>query len=422
MNNSADLIASLLKTSKGLSLLSVGSSPVDCAAWMKHTSRMAMVGSHRPLTIDVDDFTFLHGIDRSSVCRNLKELARRGQHYDVILIDHDHRLLALHEQIELCLELSYPETMFLFDDAVPPSFEMATAEPKMGWWAGQVCYLRQLLRKRSTEAILECIKIPPTGLMLAQNFFLPSKADFVAVSASAPTSDAQLEEISEPAVWGDIEKSMLSGMERLANRRLIPIKLADDSLCSAMRVLDPADYIDRRSPAFVCLARSDESLVGVDKLHVSRRKRHEKRLYTYDRALLVGQDYILKSDQVAPRYFGIGASQLERVGKEYGSVGNDHTGLMLHNGKLKIDASYLDEPECLTGHVLLATPDEPMNYGMWLLLTLLTVSEFLRNRESYDKLLCYCPKQWQKSMLGSGLIDHIQKITMAAMAIADMKV
>lgn len=407
MINTTGIITSLLERSPGLSLLCIGSSAVDTVSWSRYTNRMAIVSSHRPSPIDTTDFTFLLSTDTVQVSRNLQELARRGQRYDVIHIDHDHRLMALYEQIELTLALAHPESLFLFDDAVPPSYDMATPAPTKGWWTGQVCYLRQLLRKKTPDAILECVKLPPTGLLLAQGFSLAPKTEFEACRGNAPNSDAELEEITKPAAWGDIEDAVHAGLERLAYRTFMPITLADDSLCSAMQILDPAAIVDRRPPAFVCLACRDQSLPGIERLQITDRKRHEKRLYTYDQAMLVGHDYILKDKHIAPRYFrdDVGHSMLQRVGREYGTFLNDSSGIKLLHGSYTIDTNHLSEPERLNGHVLLATPDEPMNYGMWLLLTIPSVFEFLGNRDRYDKLLCHCPRPWQKMILETVGVD-----------------
>lgn len=78
---------------------------------------------------------------------------------------------------------------------------------------------------------------------------------------------------------------------------------------------------------------------------------------------------------------------------------SDTAGIRRRGEDFVVSRSRLQGAERIGGRTMLASSDEPHNWGMWLLYTLPAVVHFAENRHAYDKLLVYAEHPNMRSML-----------------------
>ncbi|WP_151720968.1 glycosyltransferase family 61 protein [Gemmobacter serpentinus] len=406
IESTTEIVRSLLASDPDLSVLWLGGGR-EVQPYRDHPGRLTVLGGYPPAAWASRDFRFRQVASQAELLQALEQEVGRGPAYDLVFVDHDHRLMALYDQIRLVQPLMRPEALWLFDDALPPDYRMASPEPAGGWWTGQVCYLRELLFAEGPEALLECVASAATGLLLGSRIALPPREAFEARRGAAPQSAADLQLLTRPVAWSSIESRVQAVLMQRRTAGLLPVRSADpEAHAIETRIIDPMVRLERRAPAFICMAHpEDTELPGVERLLQTARRVHEKRIQTYADVITVGYDQLLSGSDLIPRYLESGPATLQRMAQAHGSHGNADTGLLLHNNTLMLERNRLDAALPVPGHTFLATPDEPLNYGMWLLLALPAAQEFLDHRDRYDRFMCYCDRPWQKAMLAAIGID-----------------
>jgi len=123
------------------------------------------------------------------------------------------------------------------------------------------------------------------------------------------------------------------------------------------------------------------------------RKSHAKVLSTYNGAILNWSHCIL----VDGAFQCARASDVEKWALSIGAFPSDHpwrkhSGVSTVGDKAFLDAAkWTTATEHLDGRVLLASPDEPSNWGLFLLLAVPAAVYFNSNRDKFDKFLCFAP-------------------------------
>ena len=74
-------------------------------------------------------------------------------------------------------------------------------------------------------------------------------------------------------------------------------------------------------------------------------------------------------------------------------------GIYRHGDDFVVSRSRLQSAEHISGRTMLASSNEPHNWGMWLLYVLPAVAHFIENRHAYDRLLVYAEHPNMRAML-----------------------
>jgi hypothetical protein len=384
------------------------------APFLAHQGQVWFVGEGAPGGGQARDFRHVNARLHGDVWRALRGLVAEGATFDVIFIDHDHRLTALGEQAELCLQLAHDDTLLLFDDVLPPEYVMASAEPREGWWTGQVCFMRHLLRPKAGESLLATLACHPTGLLAAVNVALAPQAEFKALRQAAPRSQDELLTLTDPQEYEAVQPGLFAALARAGARQFVPVTYSEGfDEAAETRWLDEEAVIERRGPRFVAMARAEDApVLDVSRLSANPRQVHGKFMQSFDGVIGLGNNSFYKDGRFITRYSRFGARDVERMALSGDKFVNEETGLVWRGGRAALPREALALTQLVPGRVMFATPDEVMNYGMWLLLVLPAVVEFTSNRDRYDYLVCHCPAPWQKAILhhlGVGeqdLIEH----------------
>lgn len=350
----------------------------------------------------------LRAASSNDVQEALELLIAHGFLFDLVFIDHDHRLPALFTQIKCTMELAHPGTIFVFDDAIPPSFDMAGPVPGKGWWTGQVWLLKSLLSAANDQSVIECVNSRPTGALFAVGLGELDKVAFDAHADVEPQSDKEILEATSPVSEEDLFRLLDGPRKLIESRNFLQVRFDTGSAIACQeKTLDRSIEVDRTPPRLVCVARSSNApALNLSRLIETRRKIHEKRVTTFSDSFCVGYDQVVSGDTITSRYFASGLSHIERLALGFGTHVNADSGIRKGDGSFLIPRWELNCSEQLDCRVFLGTPDEPMNYGMWLLLAIPSAREFVESDSEYDRFLCLSEKPWQRLMLETAGVDE----------------
>lgn len=322
--------------------------------------------------------------------------------HQAIFLDMDHRAASLVEQIRILPELGGPDALWLFDDAVPDRPEIATAAPLGGWWTGQVYAVPSLLEPVGDDPVAVMAASPPTGLGLFRGWRLrdeaavrrvlealpacPDAADLARFSALPPGARAG----SLPGLGAGEDAARSVNTRGEAGRRVV-------------EELEPPRDWERPPPRRIAQANAsaphDMSLFGQ-----AAPQAHGSVLAELDDAVLIGFDALFRGATLHGRYTQpwLREALARRIAEEGAATGGGAEARPLvrgESGALLPDALALEPALRVEEPVLLGTPDEGANWGMWLLYAIASAELFHRHRDRYARYLCWVRYPWQRAML-----------------------
>ncbi len=123
-----------------------------------------------------------------------------------------------------------------------------------------------------------------------------------------------------------------------------------------------------------------------------QRLTHGEVLSSYDDALLTWSHCVLAGEDFQCFF----CSQSEAWARNLASHPVDHVwrreaGLLLSGGRVGLLRAKWTPQVHVPGRTLLATADEPFNWGLFVLNALPAAAHFLANRDRYDRFMCYAP-------------------------------
>lgn len=371
-------------------------------AWVEeHQGPFCLVGDHPPGPFKSFDQRYIRASTAGAIGKALAQLRVSGHRYDIIYIDHHHSLASLEVHINGALGVAKPTTVFAFDDSVPPRLDMARAvPPPVGGWCGEVWMLPMLLEAGGPNFFVANCGLKPTGLLLARDLAPLDLAKHRNAHAGLSAIGTQEElhsrlSLTAPEAAMRLVSNSLLEMISSALHFVRPAPESGDFL-RRIRTFDPRTAWQKPHPIFT------EDLSGYDldyrRIYEQQRVIHEKKLDELENVHLVGVNSLLAGDLHVTRNDSQGTI-LHRYASNYGNPGNADTGFQLIGTHIGIDKARLAEAECIPGTVLLGSPDEPDNWGMWLFLGLPTLHEFVQHRRDYDKLLCTVRHKWMRDLL-----------------------
>lgn len=320
--------------------------------------------------------------------------------YDLIFVDFYHELGSLRRQLEALRPFGDDTTLYLFDDAVPPSLSMTGPEPKAGqWWVGEVWMLAGLLRPIGADGFVHTAAVRPTGLLAARGFAIPEapvwearRTELAAIDSEAALN-ASFAHLSDEA-FGRLLASTLDECGASGAKPIVPASPLANA--STVEQLDLERSWAKPKPAFLLNLSSQQ----LDFSFVDRGPRvtHGTYLCDYEDVDLIGFRALLKGDRCFIRYDQGIEGYLDRVASNIGNYSNEATGIRrLRDGY--VVARDLSNPTVVDAPVLFATPDEPDNWGMWLFQGVRSAIEFQNEPDRYDRLFSAIRSPWQHDLL-----------------------
>jgi capsular polysaccharide biosynthesis protein len=327
------------------------------------------------------------------ILRNLSPSLR----FDLVFVDHNHSLEQLVAQIGEAVGFAHADTVWLFDDAIPPEFPMTGPVATQDWWVGEVWMLSELMQR--AQRVRECWAIPlaPTGLLVAVGIRKFSADEF----------DEDYQQLSH-----------INSLEQLLSHvPLVPERMGLHKLRSA---LSARVHSDERAIAFSLgsedAVRSEqlesahdwtqpeldfvldlsEGTSDVSALFETRTRMSGKRVDTFSDVLLTGFDSFVKQDTFYSKHVEVAESDARRLVDE---AKYTRTTLQFKNDQLILPKRVEAGAMRIDSHILLATPDEPDNWGMWILHGIPSAHWFIRERSSYDFFFTCLHQPWQRRLL-----------------------
>jgi len=374
-----------------------------------HLGRILYLGSAFPeRPVRSRDFRFVTISSTLDVERYVQLESRRedGGGFALVFIDHHHRLDNLARQINAALTIAGPEALFLFDDSVPPRVGMAGPEPTEDWWVGEVWMLSHILRPAADHYFCMTADLQPTGLTAASGFAALDHDEIAPTYAvlAEVNSDEQLRELLPLVEVGQMFAKadvQLGGLSAAATIQLDPGNETTTPI-SRRPICDSMPWI-KHPPEFY----TDLSTTG----HNMSLLRHgviqaaAKAIDTFTDTYQLGFNGLIKDGWYFNHWMNCSVATLRNIGASYGEYANRATGIVLSNDVPVIPRERLATARPLDEAVMFGTPDEPDNWGMWLLIGLPSLFEFLENRRNYTKFMISMPQSWQGKMLEAAGLD-----------------
>ena len=159
----------------------------------------------------------------------------------------------------------------------------------------------------------------------------------------------------------------------------------------------------RPLPAFV----ADLSSTGIDtsKLYQNERSMHGVTIDEFWAATLIGRDFILTGPADGQRRAVYGKNKTEAAmvlglqAASHETAWDAATRMISRNGKFYYPKQFLKSAETLVTPGFLGTPDEFLNFGMWLLHSVPGIRHYQKLKDRYPTFLAATPAGWQRRML-----------------------
>lgn len=384
-----------------------------------HIGKILFLGSEFPAQpLLSQDFRFVRAESTQKVIEAVERirLSLDYTEYSIVYIDHDHELSSVISQINAALSISSTDVVFLFDDAVPPTIGMAGPVPTQPWWVGEVWMLAHILRPASDRFFCTTSNLSPTGLLAAAGF-LPAPTDVRHEydALNAVQTDDHLQKIIQLVDPGEmllkIERSLFAG----ALTVFVPLgeaKENDRPLFERRLIREPHPWV-RPPPAFIL----DLSRQALDVSYVVKTTRQEpgKFIDSFTGTYIVGFDGFIKDNTYFSHWTYTAESRLNRIASARESYDNQESGILMLAATPNISRDRLEQAIHINESVMLGTPDEPDNWGMWILLAIPSLHEFLNRRSDYEKYMSDVSAPWKRKLLEviglnpNDLIEHDRK-------------
>lgn len=327
-----------------------------------------------------------------------RETTRR---HTLAYIDSDHRAAAILRQVEAMGPLCTPDAWWVFDDAVPPSPGMASAEPSQGWWVGQVFALPSLLEPVADGAAAAVFALPPTGIAFFQGWRLPGPARLAERLAALPAHPDAADIARLSALPGAPAVEHFLGTPPLTLPHAGPLDCAGEGGRMMLEELEPETPASAPfAPLGIAQARAEPIAPPAPPAAAL----HGSTLVEYHDVVVTGFDTLFFGNTLISRY----RDPAQRQGQAWrlaqqGAWGFDPSWPVQRDPVLglTVNAPALAPAGEIAEPVFWGTPDEGANWGMWLLLALASVELFRRHRDRYAKFYCWCPLPWQKDFLAA---------------------
>jgi hypothetical protein len=416
IDSSSEFVRQLIKRRPTLPILIIGQYFPD--GFEAHPGRLLFIGSDfpdRPLLSR--DFRFIRADSTEEITRAAEQALAgfTSNDYELVFIDHDHRLDNIVEHIAAALRLTAERAVFLFDDAVPPEIAMAGPAPTQAWWVGEVWMLKHLLRPAGPGFFCAATALPATGLLVAAGFAPLTMAEVAPLypALSAVNDDEAFRggmDLKDPLeVFSGASAALNAGASQ-DNLALDAGGSAGDGWLFTRRTIRDSGPWEKPAPEFFL----DLSTGGHDltKHQHGRLQAAAKYIDTFQDCHLIGFSGLVKDAKYFDHWLNTGDDYLRGIASATETYANHYTGITMRDEQPSLPPERLAEAVRIDEPVMFGTPDEPDNWGMWLLLGLPSLYEFLQNRDRYEKFMGYVLQPWQRKFLAAAglppddLIEH----------------
>jgi hypothetical protein len=414
LNSSSEFVTKLVSRYPDMPVLVIA---YEFPAYLaRHAGKILFLGAHFPENrLASKDFRFIKAETTEAVTIETQKLRRdpAGKDWQLVYIDHDHRLDNLVEHINAALGLAAGSAVFLFDDAVPPEIGMAGPEPTKSWWVGEVWMLKTLLRPERENSFCLAADLSPTGLLAASGFApldtAEIKPDYEALSAIKTDEALRATlDVSDPnKVFGAAAAALNTAVAPHA----VILETGAEILAPASRRIIAELRPWHKQPPVFCLDLSANGR-NLDRIRHGELVASAKYIDTFESCTLAGFNGLIKDWAYGDHWLDTGDQDLNVIATSGDSYGNQYTGMFLLDGRPALPNEVFTRAARIDESVMFGTPDEPDNWGMWLLLGLPSLHEFLDNRALYSKFLVSVQSPWQRKLLAAAglspgdLLEH----------------
>ena len=344
----------------------------------------------------------------------LQPLATAGvRPLDLVVLEQPLNALALADTLNALRGFADAETVFLLPGAAPTDRAMTGEHDMHPFWAGQVWLAAERLRPAGARFLALTLQLPPAGVLVARDF---AALDGAALQAAARRAEATRPDTASFRAGRSITPARVA-LQALGWRapdppapELPPGRTAvilDETAPDIVRseLLEAETAWDRPPPAFVLDLSGD----GLDTRVLQERLRWRQgaQVDHFANVHLIGRDALLSAGETsgARRFYGRYSRPPAVLGGLVTASGLDDpvdaSTLMARSGERSFHYpdAILDGSVRLERPVFFATPEEPLNWGLWLLQNVPAAQAFADLRSDYPEFFCHLGQPWQRPFL-----------------------
>jgi hypothetical protein len=297
-------------------------------------------------------------------------------------------------------------TVLFFADAVPPDFVMARqGQHPSGWYVDEVWMLQHLLKPRMPSGFSISTKVQPAGLIAVRNFEIPAEIDFIAQYQELllVRTHEELEVISsykEPNEFFDKVTSSIPGLKR---RFTFVDVVAEWSFHE--QPLAEGDFVrldschgglyEKPQPTFI----EDLSTRGsnVSEKILAMQNAHATCIDEFENVTIIGANAFVKDQKC---YFRTLRPQINMgISRPDGKIQGYANELYSFDQCVAYPLTGTRIPKVVKGYHHYITPDEYLNWAMWLIQAIPSIVDYCQNRDSIDGIISHVSRSWQYSIL-----------------------
>ena len=329
--------------------------------------------------------------------------------FSLVILDADHTIGAISQQINAALAWSDSETVFLLPGGAPTALDMAGPKPVQDWWMGEVWTLPKILEAAGPGFFAVTTDLAPIGLVAARDFkplnLAEAAAKVARLHAETLTDEALLAGLRHVSaveladLMGVKEPEILAGHVKVTVDPAAPDVLRSD-------VLDPQKPWLRPQPAFIL----DLSAEGVDTSGLNQQQRLMQGVSIdhFENTVLLGHDMFLSDpgEGNAARFYcrnsraDVSSSVLRSFGTRGKADGHNWQAPVIAGEDYSyVEQQALDAATPIDTPIYFATPDEHVNWGMWMLFNVPAAVHYQNYKRDYPRFFSFMGLGWQKSLL-----------------------
>lgn len=330
--------------------------------------------------------------------------------FDLIYLNHHRAADRITRALNALIRCANEETVFVLPGAAPRDPALTGAQPNFPWFVGDVWLLPEVLKPAGKNFAVLTSDLPNLGLLLARGF------QPLAPGAVAEAGTRLAGVRADPKRFQTFRlHASVSDLLTLLGAPPPPYRPGPAGFTEV--VIEPhapdvvqSDAIEatqvwtRPPPAFVL--DLSEATLPLPGLEPELRWRQGSQIDHFRNVRVLGRDVILAghAEAEASRFYGKNTVvEAALAGLRHAADRTDpadaSTAITLNGERFFYPIHPLEDAEVVDEPVFLATPDEPLNWGMWLLHAVPAARLYGRYSDVYPRFLCPTDQPWQRGLL-----------------------
>lgn len=330
--------------------------------------------------------------------------------FDLIYLHHHRAADRITRALNALIRWADEDTVFVLPGVAPGDPALTGPKPNLPWFVGDVWLLPEALRAAGKSFAVLTSDLPNLGVLLARDF------QPLAPGAIAEAGTRLAGVRADPKRFQTFRRhASTSELLSLLGAPPPPSRPSPQGLTEVViephapdvvrsDVIEAAQVWTRPPPAFV-LDLSDATL-PLPGLEPELRWRQGSQIDHFRNVRVLGRDVILAGNAKArpSRFYGKNtlleaALQGLRRAADETDEGDASAAAISNDGRYFYPIDRLHGADVVDQSVFLATPDEPRNWGMWLLHVVPAARLYGRYSDDYPRFLCPTDQPWQRALL-----------------------